>query len=251
MTFAVLLIFALSCICWSLYVRRVTWRCRWEAAITLTISLQGAAILLMSPLASDTIGPWLHSAFGIWSLEDLAGHLICTMAGMCFIYHLICRLGDDEIFQWRWKMYVERPASVIVPMVVVAFWMSSKVRSFKHNLFAVQADGWLEIYWTLQCGFIIYMMIYAAWATLILRQDPRSRTTANIYLTASGLGVLACLVKIATAFDPNLTGEAHGIVVWLFVCLACVFYSLGSALSWIGKSRQLGIRRDRGREPIS
>ncbi len=70
MGLAVLITITLLCIGWSLWIRRVTWNCRWEVAATLNIALQGATVVLMSPLASETLGHWLHSLTGMWNLED-------------------------------------------------------------------------------------------------------------------------------------------------------------------------------------
>ena len=64
MALATLLAITIACIGWSLWIRRVTWTCRWEVAATLNIALQGLAVLLMSPLASETVGHWLHALTG-------------------------------------------------------------------------------------------------------------------------------------------------------------------------------------------
>ena len=39
---------------------------------------------------------------------------------------------------------------------------------------------------------------------LVLRKDPRSRRIANFYLAASVSGIMACIVRITTAFVPPL-----------------------------------------------
>ena len=74
MALATLIAITLACISWSLWIRRVTWSCRWEVAATLNIALQGIAVILMSPLASETLGHWLHALTGMWNLEDYIGH---------------------------------------------------------------------------------------------------------------------------------------------------------------------------------
>lgn len=43
---AALITFTLVAVCWSLWIRRVTWTRRMEVAATLNIALQGAAIFL-------------------------------------------------------------------------------------------------------------------------------------------------------------------------------------------------------------
>ena len=65
-------------------------------------------------------------------------------------------------------------------------------------------DFWLNTYWLLLCGTLIYLLGYGSRALLILRGDPRSRQIANIYLFASAMGIMACLVRIVTAFVPPL-----------------------------------------------
>ena len=46
MALATLIAITLGCIGWSLWIRRVTWSCRWEVAATLNIALQGLAVIL-------------------------------------------------------------------------------------------------------------------------------------------------------------------------------------------------------------
>ena len=60
MALTFLIVLTLASISWSLWIRRVTWNCRWEVAATLNIALQGCAIALMSPAASATLGVALH-----------------------------------------------------------------------------------------------------------------------------------------------------------------------------------------------
>src|ERR1700682_4133955 len=86
----------LACIAWSLWIRRVTWTCRWEVAATLNIALQGAAVLLMSPLASATIGPALHALTGQWNLEDYIGHDRYFVAAPALVYNALGSVQDDH-----------------------------------------------------------------------------------------------------------------------------------------------------------
>ena len=89
------------CIAWSLWIRRVTWSCRWEVAATLNIALQGVAVLLMSPLASETLGHWLHALTGKWNLEDYIGHDLYIVAASAIVYNALGRLQDDHAMQRR------------------------------------------------------------------------------------------------------------------------------------------------------
>ena len=65
-------------------------------------------------------------------------------------------------------------------------------------------DFWLNMYWLMLCGMLIYLLGYGSRALLILRKDPRSRRIANVYLVACAAGIAACIVRLATAFIPAL-----------------------------------------------
>src|SRR6476619_3742383 len=138
MALAVLLAITIGCMTWSLWIRRVTWACRWEVAATLNIALQTLAVLLMSPLASETVGQWLYALTGKWNLEDYLGHDAYIVAASAVVYNA---LG--------------RGAAIYRP-----------------DFFDVPTDFWLNTYWLLLCGMLIYLLGYGSRALLILRGDP-------------------------------------------------------------------------------
>ena len=74
MALSALIIITLASIGWSLWIRRVTWQCRWEVAATLNIALQGVTIALISPLSAETLGVALHKITGEWNLQNYLGH---------------------------------------------------------------------------------------------------------------------------------------------------------------------------------
>ena len=91
MALAILIAITIACVAWSLWIRRVTWSCRWEVAATLNVALQGGAVLLMSPLASETLGHWLHALTGKWNLEDYLGHDLYIVAASAVVYNALGR----------------------------------------------------------------------------------------------------------------------------------------------------------------
>jgi hypothetical protein len=121
MALAVLIAITTACIAWSLWIRRVTWSCRWEVAATLNIALQGTTVLLMSPLASETLGHWLHALTGMWNLEDYIGHDLYIVAASAIVYNTLGRLQDDNAMQRTFKQYVERPATLCIPLLLATF----------------------------------------------------------------------------------------------------------------------------------
>lgn len=232
MALTVLIAITTLCIAWSLWIRRLTWSCRWEVAATLNIALQGATVLLMSPFASETLGHWLHSLTGKWNLEDYIGHDLYIVAASAIVYNALGRLQDDHAMQKTFKQYVERPATLCIPLLLATFTLGNGAKIYGADFFEVPTDFWLSTYWILLCGTLIYLLGYGSRALLILRRDPRSRRIANVYLIASFSGIAACVVRITTALFPSLQPLENGTLVWVFACLCGAGFALTSAYSW-------------------
>lgn len=237
MALAVLIAITIACVTWSLWIRRVTWRCRWEVAATLNIALQGAAVLLMSPLASETIGRALHTVTGKWNLNAYLGHDCYIVAASAIVYNAIGRLRDDNAMQASFKQYVERPATLCIPLLFATFSVGNGAAIYRPDFFTVPTDFWLSTYWLLLCGTLIYLLVYGSRALLILRKDPRSRRIANVYLAASASGITACVVRITTAYVTPIQSLEGGKLVWFFACTCGAGFALASAHAWRIKSR--------------
>jgi hypothetical protein len=237
MGLAVLITVTLTCIAWSLWIRRVTWSCRWEVAATLNIALQGATVFLMSPFASETLGHWLHALTGMWNLEDYIGHDLYIVAASAIVYNTLGRLQDDHAMQTTFKQYVERPATLCIPLLLATFSLGNGAAIYQADFFQLPTDAWLSAYWLLLCGSLIYLLGYGSRALLVLRKDPRSRTVANVYLAASVSGMMACAVRIVTALVPSLQPIENGTLVWFFACMCGAGFALMSAHSWRIKTK--------------
>jgi hypothetical protein len=237
MGLAILITVTLACIAWSLWIRRVTWSCRWEVAATLNIALQGATVFLMSPFASETVGHWLHALTGMWNLEDYIGHDLYVVAASAIVYNTLGRLQDDHAMQTTFKQYVERPATLCIPLLLATFSLGNGAAIYQADFFQLHTDFWLSAYWILLCGTLIYLLGYGSRALLVLRKDPRSRTVANVYLAASFSGMMACTVRIVTALVPSLQPIENGTLVWFFACMCGAGFALTSAHSWRIKTK--------------
>jgi hypothetical protein len=237
MVIATLITITVGCIAWSLWIRRVTWSCRWEVAATLNIALQGAAVLLMSPWASQTIGVGLHALTGKWNLEDYIGHDCYIVAASAVVYNALGRLADDDAMRTSFKQYIERPATLCIPLLLATFSVGNGARIYRADFFEVPTDFWLNMYWLLLCGTLTYLLVYGARALLVLRKDPRSRTMANVYLAASAAGIMACVVRIITAFVTPIQALEGGTLVWIFACMCGAGFALASAHSWRIKTK--------------
>jgi hypothetical protein len=233
----VLLFFTLASVSWSLWIRRLTWHCRWEVAATLNIALQGLAVALMSPLASDTLGVVLHKITGEWNLQNYVAHDCYIVAASAIVYNAVGRLADDHALQKSFKQYVERPATLCIPLLLATFTLSYGSKTYARDFFALPTDFWLSVYWILLCGTLAYLLAFGSRALLVLRQDPRSRRIANAYLVASASGISACVLRIITALITPLQSPLSAGLVWTFACLCGAGFALTSAQSWQQKVR--------------
>ncbi len=232
MALTFLIVLTLASISWSLWIRRVTWHCRWEVAATLNIALQGCAVALMSPTASATLGVALHRLTGKWNLEDYVGHDCYIVAASAIVYNALGRLADDSAIQKAFKQYVERPATLCIPLLLATFSLGNGAKIYRADFFTVPTDFWLAFYWLLLCATLTYLLGYGIRALLVLRKDPRSRRIANVYLLSSASGIAACLVRVTTALIPPLQRIEGGSLVWLFACLCGAGFALAAAHSW-------------------
>jgi hypothetical protein len=232
-----LIIITLASIAWSLWIRRVTWHCRWEVAATLNIALQGCAVALMSPLCAETLGVVLHNITGEWNLQNYVGHDCYVVAASAIVYNAVGRLEEDDALQKSFKQYVERPATLCIPLLLATFSLSYGSRTYASDFFALRTDFWLTVYWLLLCGTLSYLLVFGSRALLVLRKDPRSRNIANLYLVASASGISACVVRMITALIPPLQGPLGAALVWLFACACGAGFALTSAQSWRQKVR--------------
>ena len=232
MALTALIIITLASIAWSLWIRRVTWHCRWEVAATLNIALQGCAVALMSPLCADTLGVVLHNITGEWNLQNYVGHDCYIVAASAIVYNVVGRLEDDDALQRSFKQWVERPATLCIPLLLATFTLSYGSKTYASDFFALRTDFWLSVYWVLLTGTLSYLLIFGSRALLVLRRDPRSRNIANLYLIASASGICACMVRMVTAVIPPFQGPVGAALVWLFACLCGAGFALTSAQSW-------------------
>lgn len=237
MTLTIVIAVTLASVAWSLWVRRVTWSSRWEVAATLNIALQGGAVLLMTPWASQNLGPILFQLTGKWNVEDYLGHDLYVVAASAIVYNAMGRLRDDEAMQQTFTQYVERPATLCIPLMLATFWFGNGSTVYHDDFFQLPTDFWLSMYWLLLCGVLAYLLGYGVRAMLVLRRDPRSRRIATVYLIASVSGIMACAVRMLTALVPPLQPIENGRWVWLFACLCGAIFALASAHSWRIKTR--------------
>lgn len=224
---------------WSLWIRRATWKSKWETAATLNLALQGLAVVLMSPISSATIGRYLHRATGMWSLEDYLGHDCYVVAASAIVYNALARTDDEVELRRSFKLMVELPATFCIPLMMAFYGMSRASRVYAFDFFEVRADWWLDAYWTVLCGTLIWLLGYAFYSLWLIREDERSRKIANVYLIATSSGIAACVIRLLTTYIPQLEDLDGSLPIWVTACTCGIVFALSSAWAWKQKCRAL------------
>lgn len=223
---------------WSLWVRRATWTSRWEVAAAINIALQGVAVLLMSPWGAG-VGSLLYEYTGQHNLQNYIAHDCYIVAASAIVYNNLGRLEESERFQRLFKQYVERPATLCIPLMLAAFTLGNGSRIVMPDFFDVPCDNWLAAYWIMFCAVTAYLLGFGARALFILRDDPRSTRIANIYLFACFCGIATCIIRIYCCFDYQFELGIGGPLMWVTACMCGSIFAIASAKSWIDKRRML------------
>lgn len=236
-----LVVFTLATICWSLWVRWATWHCPDEIAATLNIALQGGAVFLMSPFVSNTIGHWLYRATGCWNLEDMIGHDLYVIVASAITMDALYRLDVD--IDWKFRRYVEWPATVFIPFLLLAFAAGDAVRSYHPDFFrAPVTDLWMLAYWLILCGLLAHLLVYSMRALIPLWMDRSSRMIATVYMIATGCGITACISRMTTATflnDSQQDTVTAGLAVWIPAALCGSIFAAAAGLAWLQRVRRL------------
>ena len=127
---------------------------------------------------------------------------------------------------------VQFPATLCIPLIIATFALGNGAKVYRPDFLTVPTDSWLIAYWLLLCGTLIYLLGYGSRALLVLRGDPRSRRIANLYLAASASGILACVIRVITAYDTPIPALEGGRLVCLLACTCGAGFALASAHSW-------------------
>lgn len=219
-------------IIYSLWIRRDTWWTRWEVTATFAVAMEGCALLLMSPWAAPTVGVMLHQALGVWNVQQMLGHLCLIAAVSGNIYHMLVRLADPEQVRVLMRRQLMVPIWLGVAIMVPAFVLADQ--DYVPDFFsAPSANSWMIVYAVTGSAVVLYLSAYVSRLMLTLRQDPRAKTTIDLYLASMGFAAAATAAVIASAW---VDGDDASPVIWVCICLSIGIFAYGSARSWRAKS---------------
>src|ERR1700761_3606238 len=218
MTQSILTALAL-CFCGgTLWVRRKSWRIRWDRALTMSFLFQGLGFALSAPAMSHYLE-----------------HPLFRISG-------VAHLRDHELESVLYK--IEIPGAIAGGTMLAAITLSHNLsREPPPDFVNVPCDFWLRVYWLTYGAIIIYLLCFVVRLLWVLRRDPRSRLTADLFIIASGLGVVSFGVLLTRIIiNPGLLGCFW---IWAPSCVAGGVTAFAAAWSW----RQRMRRRSRWRPP--
>lgn len=233
MALVALIVLTLLTIGGSLWIRRMTWSCSADRAATVNIALQGAAVALMSPWASEHLGRPLHAITGQWNVEDWIAHDLYIVAASAIVLNAVSQLSGYT--QAQFKRDVELPATICMPILFVTFSLGTGSEVYRADFFRVPTDAWLTAYWITLCGMLIHLLWYGYRALIPLRSAPGSRLLATVYSLSALSGMAACVVRVVTAVAlPGGVQDTFwsSFIVWLFACACGVGFAAMSAKRW-------------------
>ncbi|UVK63425.1 membrane protein [Mycobacterium phage Aegeus] len=236
MSVSTLILATLFSIAFSLWVRRTTWNQTYERAATLNLVLQGCAVILMSPWASEHIGKPIHSVLGIYNLEDYLGHDLYIVAASAIVLNALGRLDEGSYLTRSFKLFVELPATICIPLMLCVFSLSHAADTYVVDFFQMPVDLWLLAYWVILCVILIHLLTYGSKLLMILRDDPRSLQVADAYIASCVCGIIACGARITVSIVPvsPVVGSA---IVWFFACACGVGFAATAAYSYLNKEK--------------
>jgi hypothetical protein len=185
-----------------------------------------------------------HALFritGVAHLRDFVGHVLFICAICCVIYACACRLvADHELESVLYK--VEFPGAIAGGTMLAAITLSHNLsQESPPDFLDVPCDFWLRVYWLAYGAIVIYLLCFLVRLLWVLRRDPRSRLTADLFIIAGALGVVsfaALLTRIM--ISPGLVAAFWN---WTPSCVAGGLAAFAAAWSWRERMRPRSRRR--------
>jgi hypothetical protein len=190
---------------------------------------------------SHYLGHALFRITGVAHLHDFFGYVLFICAICCVIYACACRLvADDELEDLLHK--IELPSALAFGTMLAAITLSHNLsREPPADFLDVPCDFWLHIYWLTYGAIIIYLLCFLVRLLWVLRRDPRSRLTSDLFIMATGLGLVSFAVLLTRIIiNPGLVASFW---IWIPLSASGGLAAFAAAWSWRERMRPRSRRR--------
>jgi hypothetical protein len=179
---------------------------------------------------------------GVAHLRDFFGHALFICAICCIIYACACRLVPDrELESVLYK--IEFPGAIAAGTMLAAITLSHNLsHETAPDFLDVPCDFWLRVYWLTYGAIFIYLLCFLARLLWVLRRDPRSRLTADLYIIAAGLGLVSFAVLLTRCISTP-EGLVARFWIWTPSSVAGGLTAFAAAWSWRARMRPRSRRR--------
>lgn len=194
---------------WCLWIRRNTWRCKWETANTISIALLAVSQLMRLPPVS-----YIFSALGRhiscqYNMEFFESNMF-IVCGLCAgVYSAVAKLTDDDVMGFWFLTRITIPISGSFAVMFILF-TASKVSDAPHSDFLTTPSIGLgmQLYWLLWCATVAYLIFHGMRAFADLYHDGPSQAMMRVCLTAGAVLFAGTACRSAYAVRPgHLTVE--------------------------------------------
>lgn len=191
---------------WSLWIRRHTWKCRWERASTIGVTLLTADLLLLF-ITTRSMSPAV-------ACDDLRFHLanIFELAGMCAIVRsAVAKLSTDEEMP-RWAVRHLRLPGLAGLALLTSLFITDHLDTYR-VVYSMLTD---------------YLLYSGALAFIDLWYDKPSRRLVSIHMVAAVVAAISANARILTVLGWEMWD-----VVIVTRSLAAAIFAFGVAYAWI------------------
>lgn len=232
-----------SLIGWCIWTRRHTWRMRWHQSLTLAVALQGVGFFLCVPIQGEWLGPIIFNLTGVAHLRDYVGHLCFMAAAGSLIYTVATRLlPARQVDSFMRRLEVPGATAAVAMLACMMSSPTLRHRPCCTDFFQMSRDGWLVAYWIIYMGICGYLLLYLVNLLFVLREDPRNRVVATLFITAVRIGFVAIAAVLTNAVSP---GHLSSVWIWVPLCISSGLAAVAGAWparGWLRGARSSAVR---------
>lgn len=210
----------------ALWMRRHSWGIRFECASTISVALQGAAILILCPGINRYISSACHAVTGLWNVEDFIANIL-QMGAIASL--LSMAMGRFNVSTAEFEALVAQkiilPMTLFVPIFWAAFIFGNVGEHDSPDLWLLDPSKMTlgqRYYWTIFIWAAAFLLLRTAYVLWRLRYG--QEYVAGLYLGGIGLVLVSGLL-----FPINV---GCGIVAWYLIRVALIVFSVASVWSW-------------------
>lgn len=211
----------------SLWVRRATWRCKWDAALTYSVSLQWVSVALCAPAQTSWLGRLVHDRAGLPHFDDWLGYTCCLLALYVLIESVCSRLtGVEHIAHIAQLVALGAAAGIFVCTA-----LSPQLATYPDAVIAtVPVDFWLGLQGHIYAAAVCYLAGTYLWLLMVLRDLAPGCRVGWFIATAACMVASGVAVFVWEAIPSQRA--AINVLVWATSAAAIMLCSIGAARAW-------------------